>query len=100
MRAEDIARELSLMNYGLGTAAFFCYLFTLLVEPKIELTTDGFMICYGEPSGLHVFKFGDSIFCRMIHEGQHCIYAMEEQAEASDLYDKVMLRLLDEVVAA
>jgi len=100
MRVDDVLRELGAMDLGTGAMAFMCYVLSLRDEPRLELTTDGFMICFGPVNGIHVFKFGDSVFCRMIHREQRQVYTIADQQKADELYTVVVERLQDEVAAA
>jgi hypothetical protein len=100
MNVDDVVQELTTMDFGTGAMAFMCYVLSLRDEPRLELTTDGFMICFGRLNGLHIFKYHDSIFCRMIHEDQRQVFVIAEQEKADELYERVLAQLLEEVAAA
>lgn len=100
MTVDDVLHEISGMDLGAGAMAFMCYVLSLRDEPQLELTTDGFMIRFGVMNGIHIFKFGDSIFCRMIHQDQRRVYAITDQQKADQLHDSVTQQLLAEVRAA
>ncbi len=100
MTVDDVLHEISGMDLGAGAMAFMCYVLSLWDEPRLELTTDGFMIRFGVMNGIHIFKFGDSIFCRMIHQDQRRVYAINDQRKADELHDMIVKQLLAEMKAA
>lgn len=80
---------------GIGSVAFLCRI-SSIKPPHVELTTDGFMICYGRFHGVHVFKQGETIYCAQIENGNTDTHALHNQLLANELYSS----MLDELLAA
>ncbi len=94
MQATQIEDLLVEMDAGPGSVAFMCELALRRKEPTLELTTQGFMICYGLFTGLHVFKEGDRVLCTQMRGNLSETHVIGDQLLANELYEYLMGELL------
>lgn len=88
---EDLLVE---MDAGPGSVAFMCELASQSKKPTLELTTQGFMICYGLFTGLHVFKEGNQVLCTQMRGNLSETHLIGDQLLANELYEYLMNELL------
>ncbi len=94
MKVDQVVDLLVEAGMGVGSVAFACHLSTLHVEPKLELTSDGFMIAYGPYLGIYVFRNDDIVYCSQINGDLSETYALEDQYMATALFGLMMFELL------
>ena len=82
------------MGMGVGGVAFACYLSTLLQKPTLELTTDGFMVCYSPFLGLYVHKKDDIVICSQMNGDLSEDHPIEDQLMANEFFDYMIEELL------
>lgn len=82
------------MDIGIGAYSFVCRMSSLPRRPTVELTTDGFMICYGVFVGLHIYREGDKIYCTRMDGKNTETCEIGDQFLAGEIYDHLIAELL------
>lgn len=94
MEAKWVLRELMALEFEPEAVSHFCYFVSLRKQPWLELTTDGFMLCYERFSGVYLYRKGNDVMCRFMRHEYSVDLLTADQARVRSLFKLVISHLL------
>lgn len=94
MEAKWVLHELMALEFEPEAVSHFCYFVSLRKQPWLELTTDGFMLCYERFLGVYLYRKGNDVMCRFMRHEYSVDLLTADQARVRSLFKLVISHLL------